>query len=795
MPTDRNVINKINSSLLDKIKSRQKNIDNDFFHNKLLNNIIEINYFENDLISLSNCNRKKEKSKSQNSPIKKLNSAIMNKKKLEENDYISRPIKSNNIFNKRKSNSFLLNNDIHNKIQNRTNNEENKLKSTIYYFPDNIKSIKKNSNLFHRINKSQTKEDEKCNKMSKYVNILERKMKEKLMKITNFDDVNCCYQNIDIKNYPKKSIKNANRIFLDINKIYKLNKFNKNDENSQKSNILTSKTNRNPQNSKNSSMIKTLCDQEIYKNNNLDKLSQYIKEEVKKFFIKNNFSSIKDYFNDWLLPKNKNNIKTKMYLDTENIYLYLKRRIGLNIPKEDINILFGNTHAYLDLESFKNYFFEENSGKEYFIITKDLLLTKSKFDFENKNNKDNFGLLSPISFNSKNKEIDFNLKYNILFNALKDQKALILDKICENMMNNNIEYEYNDFNNLINSLNINKKILEQKIIKSIFIKYQNKNKKLNIKYFINILYGNENINKECLFEEKECNEKESNEKESLEKESIENNKNEEMHKVNNIKSNNYESKKNYFIVNKNIHNKKLNINIIKKENKPTPNKINNNNNQININKNTEGSSDHIDIVIKSKKKFFKNKFEKSKKLKNNVGSPPSNLKNNFNKSVGGSSHINKQTKIFEPKNARKHNKKIFDFHEKNIKEHNINNITSNKEKIISKDKEIKEKKLSTNSKKYSLKIKKQKLFKFSNFKTIKIFKKSKKYKENEISKNDNNDNEDTHFKRKRPLSSNIKRKRKIIKNNNYSKIMNFVIPKIFEESRVQYLNSDIIDLI
>ena len=204
MPTDRNVINKINSSLLDKIKSRQKNIDNDFFHNKLLNNIIEINYFENDLISLSNCNRKKEKSKSQNSPIKKLNSAIMNKKKLEENDYISRPIKSNNIFNKRKSNSFLLNNDIHNKIQNRTNNEENKLKSTIYNFPDNIKSIKKNSNLFHRINKSQTKEDEKCNKMSKYVNILERKMKEKLMKITNFDDVNCCYQNIDIKNYPIK---------------------------------------------------------------------------------------------------------------------------------------------------------------------------------------------------------------------------------------------------------------------------------------------------------------------------------------------------------------------------------------------------------------------------------------------------------------------------------------------------------------------------------------------------------------------------------------------------------------
>ena len=184
----------------------------------------------------------------------------------------------------------------------------------------------------------------------------------------------------------------------------------------------------------------------------------------------------------------------------------------------------------------------------------------------------------------------------------------------------------------------------------------------------------------------------------------------------------------------------------------------------------------------------------SQKFKYKVGSPRSNPKNNFNKSEGGSSHINKLTKIFQPKNSREKNKKLLDFHEKNIKEHNMNNITSNKEKIISKDKEIKEKKLSTNSKKY-LKIKKEKLFKYSNFKTIKIYKKSKKNKDNEISKNDNNDNEETHFKRKRPLSSNIKRKRKIIKKNNFSKIMNFDIPKIFEESRVQYLNSDIIDLI
>ena len=812
MLTDRNNIKKINNSLLDKIKFKEKNIDNDFFHNKLLNNIIEINYLDNDLISLSNCNRKNEKenSKKLNSPIKKFNSATMKNKNLENNEYNNRPIRSNNIFNKRKSNSFLFNSDTHNKIQNKTINEENKLlKSTIYNFPDNIKSIKKSNYIFHRIDKSLIKEDEKCNKMNKYVNILERKMKEKLMKITNFDDINCCYQNINIKYFKKKSIdfnnKNANKIYLDINKIYKLNKYDKstkNEETTQKSNILTSKTNRNPQNSKNNSMIKTLCDQEIYKNNNLNKLSQYIKEEVKKYFIKNNFSSIKDYFNDWILPKNKNYINTQMYLDADNIYLYLKRKIGLKISKEDINIIFGNAHTYLDLEYFKNYFFEENSGKEYFIITKDLLLTKSKLDFENKNNKDNIGLLSHISFNSKNKEMDLNVKYNLLFNTLKDQKALILDKICEHMENNNIEYEFNDFNNLINSLKIDKNILEHKTIKSIFIKYQNKNKKLNIKYFINILYGNENINKECLFEGKESNEKDLkekgfNEKELIEikKESNENNKKEEMHKINDFKSNNYEIKKNNFIINRNLNNnKKLNINITKSENESNLNK-NNNNNPININKNTEGSSDYTEIVIKSKKKFFKNKFEKSKKLKNNVGSPPSNLKNNFNKSVGGSSHINKQTKIFEPKNARKHNKKIFDFHEKNIKEHNINNITSNKEKIISKDKEIKEKKLSTNSKKYSLKIKKQKLFKFSNFKTIKIFKKSKKYKENEISKNDNNDNEDTHFKRKRPLSSNIKRKRKIIKNNNYSKIMNFDIPKIFEESRVQYLNSDIIDLI
>ena len=66
-------------------------------------------------------------------------------------------------------------------------------------------------------------------------------------------------------------------------------------------------------------------------------------------------------------------------------------------------------------------------------------------------------------------------------------------------------------------------------------------------------------------------------------------------------------------------------------------------------------------------------------------------------------------------------------------------------------------------------------------------------KENQTSKNDNN--KEKHYKVKMRLSAYIKSKRKYNKIKKISSIKKYEIPKIFEESRIQYLNSDIIDLI
>ena len=785
MSNDINNINKINANLLNKINSKQKIIDMDFFHNKLLNNIIEMNNFENDFISLSNNNRKNEKNKLKNfhSPLKRINSAITSKKIPGNNENINSIIKSNKIFNKNKLNN------IHNKIQNKTINEENKLlKSTIYNFPDNINAIKKkNSRVFQNFNKSQIKEDEKCNKMSKYVNILEKKMKEKLMKITNFEDLDCCYQKIKIRNF-KKNNENAKNchLFLDINKKYKLNKPSYVEDKNEKKKVLTSKSNNLNYNTKNNSTINTITYFDKYNMINLGKMSQYIKEEVKKYFIKNNFSSIKDFFNDWL---NKNDNKNKFYLDIESISFYLKQKIGLKISKEDINKIFESNHNNLDIEGFKNYFFEEKSGKEFFTITKDLFLKKTKIEFDTNNNKDNYILYSRKSFNSKNKEKEFIYKYSLLFSLLKEQKSIILDKICEYLEanNNNIEYEYNDFYNLINSLKIDKNILEPKIIKALFIKYQNKNKKLNIKYFINILYGNDEIKKECLLDEKNININKNNKSKDIIINTNQNNRENNTITKESRNNNNYNINKKVSNINKkksksNINKKNLNINLFKNEIKQI-----HNNNPININKNTEYSSDNIDIVIKPKNKFFKNEINKD-----NIIPLCLNLKNMINKNEECLSSLNKLIKNNVTKFKNKRKKNIFSFQKDNNT--NTNSIISNKE-ILNYNK--KEKNFVKGIRKYNSKSKKEKIFHYNNFKTIKIRKKYKLNKENENSKNENNSIEKIK-KRKRPLSSNIRRKKrinnKIFKKNN-SNFLDFDIPEKFEESRIQYLNSDIIDLI
>ena len=776
---------KLNKNLLNKIKSKQSNYDIDFFHNKLLNNIIELNNYDNNLI-LSNSRKEKNENFKINSPIRKINSAIMRNIKSQknffnnENSSSSRAIRSNNIFIKSKNESNILNsNDIKHKLQNKTINEDSRLlKSTVYNFPFNINSIKKkNSKIFQRMNKSQIKEDEKCSKMAKYVNILEKKMKEKLMKITNFDDVNCCYRRIKINNFPKNKTNDfqiSNKIFFDINKIYKLNQIIKNDD--QKNDVLIPNTNNKNQNSKNNSISKLSSSIES-KSNNIYKLSQYIKEEVKKYFIKNKFSSIKDYFNDWICHKRKYDYKSGLFLDCDNIYYYLKLKLGLKITKDDIIKIFGCDKAYFDIENFKNFFFEENSGKKCFIITKDFLIKNSKLDFDNRNNKENFILSPSSSYFLKNKEKEFNFKYDLFFNTLKDQKSIILDKICDYRMGfNKIEYEYNDFYNLINSLKIDKRIYNKKIVKTIFLKYQNKNKKLNIKYFVNILYGNENARKEVSFDNKKLNRNKNRTKNIYDKYNFDSDKRHSIPK----KKLNVNNRNTSLYINNNKKDFSQNINF---------QSINNN-----INKNSEESSDYNVIVIKPKKRFFNNKLEKNKRYKMKSLNRSFIQIINYNHSVG-SEPYNRLVKHSEPRIMKRSKKRLFNFYDFNVKENSMSSLfTSNRDDTNRE----KEKKIIKNIKKFNFKNRKEKILKYKNsFKTISLNSKYKlnKDKEKEKIKETINNIKNNHYLTKRPLSSYLRRKKNEYKVKDNSNVMKFEMPKIFEEPRIQNLNSDIIDLI
>ena len=773
------------NNIINSLKSKNTKYDIDFFHNKLLNNIIEINNYNNNLILLNN-NKKKYKDDHYKfkSSIRKINSAIIRNLKSQKNIFnydnnSSRAIKRNNIFikNKKRIDShFSISNETFNMLRNKTINEESGLlKSSLYNFPYNINSTnKKKGEIFSRENASQIKEDEKCCKINKYVNILEKKMKEKLMRITNFDDVNCCYRRIKINNNCTSSIPNAmnmpNKIFLDVNKIYKLNKCIKNDE--QKNDICTSKANNKNQNQsiKNNSISKTSSSNVESLSKNIYKLSQCIKEEVKKYFIKNKYSSIKDYFNDWIFYKRKNDYKNGLFLDCDNIYNYLKIKIGLTISKDDICKIFGCDKAYLDIDNFKNFFFEENSGKKCFIITKDCLLKNTKLDFDNKSNKDNFSM-SPSSSNfAKNKENDFSFKYDLFFNILKEQRSLILDKICDYRLGyNKIEYEYSDFNNLINSLKIDKRIYNQKIIKTIFSKYQNKNKKLNIKYFVNILYRNESTRKDYSFDNKKLNKKMKNRAKNIYDKykfdrNCKNSTTKKTFKIYNVNSPTNEcNDKKYF---------SQNINII----------------QINNNKYTEESSDYN--VIKSKKRYMMKKIEKNKKHKKKSYSPKYKLKIKLNHSAG-SEQFNKRDEYSEPKLIKNLKKNINNIIDKS--NNSMSSLFNSNREDLNKVKEKTIKKI----KNYIDKNKKEKTRKYSNsFKTLRLNSKYKLNKENDKDIiNDKNSNKKKQYRDYRPLSSHINRKQSLNNNKDFFNIMNFKMTKIFEEPRIQYLNSDIIDLI
>ena len=704
IPINRN--NYISKNMFNKIKNKQSNIDIDFFHNKLLNNIIEINHFDEGILGIYKFNNK-NKVMPFKTNLRKVNSAIIKSKQSSRINLSSDKVsifKRNNLFNQ--------------SVIHRNKNDDN-----YKFFSKSVKNIKgivnsvNNSSHFSSINHLENKN----NKSKNYLNILEKKMKEKIRKIANIEDVNCCYH---------KNIKNEENINKNENK------------------IVAYLIEENKINSPIPRKLSQIEKQQIFIHN----LFKYVKEEVKNYFIQSGFSSIKEYFNDWLFYKRNNQDKNKSYLDINEIYIYLKEKICLNIAKEYINLIFSNMK--FDIKNFKNFFFEENSGKTSFIITKNFLLKKSNSDFENKNNIDNNYALSPnSSYFLKNTQNNINIKYELLFKTLKNFRSKLLDKICDcNTSDNKIEYAYNEFYKLIESLNIDKELSDSKIIKKIFLEYQKKNT-INIKNFINILYGNQiNNNNQYLEKYKTNNLKIINDK-----------------KNKNKNNNNFLIKQNSQILNRNLNINKNNNN----NNNNISNYKSNSQKQFNsyMNKNTDGS-EYNNKDIKSKNRFFIKRIDKYRRKSL---SPSLEQKKIFNKSES-----NKHNKNISEKIDVISKKKCFSFSDKNTKENSINSlINSNRE----------EKKIKKDSKSIYLKKKPKKEKIINKFKSIRI---RSSYKLNK-DKDKDSKNKINYWNRPRSSYNRIEKFRYKIHNN--SNLMEKQMPKISKESRINNLNSDIIDLI
>ena len=235
------------------------------------------------------------------------------------------------------------------------------------------------------------------------------------------------------------------------------------------------------------------------KGRELNTITSKIKEEVQNYFIKYKFSSIKDYFNDWLYFKRKKDYQKKLTLDEDDIYYYLKEKIGVKVYKDEVEKIFKCKKIIFDINMFKYFFFEEDSIKRNIYITDTYFRKFSKFNFYNKHKEDNkFLSFSDIFKNSKYSIPIF--KNNLLISALKEHKSKIISQICYNLFKNNkrIEYDYSEFSNLFQNLNVDKKIVNYKTVRKIFNKFKNANDKVNIKYFIDNLFKNDNIKDEFL---------------------------------------------------------------------------------------------------------------------------------------------------------------------------------------------------------------------------------------------------------------------------------------------------------
>ncbi len=476
------LINYINSKKANKPLNEKKSshFNFDFFHNKLLKNAIESNIFFNGYISLSNTRshyyfKKKEKSmnhifssdnKRNNSSKNKtdltprtiFNSVNSDKRETKRYSFKSKNLSSINISD----NSY----NFH-KEQNEIINSDKKL--LIYFNKNNLKEEENLSyNTFKHKNFSE--------------NILNK------------------YSAKDKKDYLHKKLTKSEFIkskLFESNNDKKVSKTLRPKIDKKIQVIIPS------QSAKNISKIS----QSTTTKEDTSKFVQLIKNKAKNYFIEHRFSSVKDYFNDWLYYKRKKDYQKKLYLDVDSIYYYLKDKIGIKIFKNQVSKIFNCNNIVFDINQFKDFFFEENSGQKSLLINKKLLLNNNLFNSYNyfkKNKGYSFSSFSDIIKSTKTKNPIF--KNNLLIRVLKENKSKIIDKICDNLVENDKkeEYDFTEFNNLFEQLNLDKNVVNKKMTKKLFNKYKNKNEKVNIKYFINNLESIDDDKNE-LFKDKEEN--------------------------------------------------------------------------------------------------------------------------------------------------------------------------------------------------------------------------------------------------------------------------------------------------
>ena len=334
----------------------------------------------------------------------------------------------------------------------------------------------------------------------------------------------------------------------------------------------------------------------------------YIKNEVNKYYKNKQFSSINDFYKEWIK-------ENKKYITCNDIYFYLNKIIKIDKPinkEEIINIFFNNNNLNeLDFNNFKIFFF----GKTEIDKTED---TNNKIN-EIKEEKE-------VSKNNKINAIKDNkgILYIDIIKKIKEKKEILINK-----MKNRYELNYKEFYDLINSnIIIESKYYFNEVIKKIYFEYYNKDKNIiNLLYFLEKI-SNDNINshkKLCLKDKSNmCSNNSINKY---------NDNNINQQKINNIKDDiKLKEKKliyNYSDKYKNIFkSKKYGLEIFEKNKKienEKKNKIKNNNDEIKKNNNDDIKSNTISNIQNDSKnklnnklnfKFSEKKFLSRKKEKN-----------------------------------------------------------------------------------------------------------------------------------------------------------------------------------